>query len=106
MDSLDGGLVEDSSHRDAIEPLHGRHSRLHGLLLTKVRRPQVMREKVAVVLQPRLVEMKRRGEKEKKEKEGRRTRRGRRRINEERLVHRSKTESICDIVGPDLKMTV
>lgn len=68
MDSLDGGLVEDSSHRDAIEPLHGRHSRLHGLLLTKVRRPQVMREKVAVVLQPRLVEMK---EKE-KEEEGRR----------------------------------
>lgn len=68
MDSLDGGLVEDSSHRDAIEPLHGRHSRLHGLLLTKVRRPQVVREKVAVVLQPRLVEMKRRGEKEKEEK--------------------------------------
>lgn len=51
---LDGGLVKDSCHWNAIKPLHGSDRRLHGFLRSQVRYSDVMREQVAIVLQPRL----------------------------------------------------
>lgn len=54
--SLDSRLIQHSRHRDAVEALHGGHGRLHGLLLPQVWCPNVVRQQVAVVLQPRLRE--------------------------------------------------
>lgn len=56
--SLNGGLIQHARYRDAIEPLHGSDSRLHGLLRPDVRRSDVVGEQVAIVLQPRLQEAK------------------------------------------------
>lgn len=54
INSLYRGLVQDSRDRDPVEALHGGHGRLHGLLLPQVGRAHVVRQQVAVVLQPRL----------------------------------------------------
>ena len=53
-DSLYSRFVQVSRHRDTVEALHGGHRGLHGLLLPQVRRPDVVRQQVAVVLQPSL----------------------------------------------------
>ncbi len=53
-DSLYSRLVQYSRHRDAVEALHGGHGGLHGFLLPQVWRADVVRQQVAVVLQPRL----------------------------------------------------
>lgn len=71
--SLNGGLIQHARYRDAIEPLHGSDSRLHGLLRPDVRRSDVVGEQVAIVLQPRLQEAKGPMERENK-REGERTR--------------------------------
>lgn len=67
--SLNGGLIQHTRYRDAIEPLHGSDSRLHGLLRPDVRRSDVVGEQIAIVLQPRLEEAK--GPMEEENKRGR-----------------------------------
>lgn len=49
-------LIQDSCDWDPVETLHGGHGRLHGFFLPQVRHPDVMRQQVAVVLQPCLQE--------------------------------------------------